>query len=57
MLRNTSWSGWWADDEGNVWCVADDARTGITSYGNVDAATVEACVGGWDAHPEAAGPD
>lgn len=46
-----------ADDEGNVWCLADDARTGITSYGNVDAATVEACVGGWDAHPEAAGPD
>jgi hypothetical protein len=43
--------------EGNVWCLADDARTGITSYGNVDEATVEACVGGWDAHPEAAGPD
>jgi hypothetical protein len=36
-----------ANGEGNIWCLADDAGTGITSYGHVDAATVEACVGGW----------
>jgi hypothetical protein len=37
-----------ADDRGNAWCIADDAAGDTTTYGNVDAATLEQCVGGWD---------
>jgi hypothetical protein len=37
-----------ADNEGNAWCIADDAASETTMYGNVDAAKSEGCTGGWE---------
>ena len=37
-----------ADNRGDPWCIADDVANGTTTYGKVDATTLDACVGGWD---------
>ncbi|MBI2238036.1 MAG: hypothetical protein HYU54_05860 [Actinobacteria bacterium] len=33
--------------DGRVWCIADDVAADTTTYGTVDAKTVEECTGGW----------